>query len=132
MKYKAYFSDDMTYVKKTMENMAKAASFRTFRKWDIRGDLDDVELACDRDTEDANYWDIVFANITSSASWGDISCYERTVTYWNYIVFFLEDGRIINFETKTPDALQKLREIINAEPIAEEVITFADEDTFVI
>ena len=88
MKYKAYFSDDMTYVKKTMNNMAKAASFRTFRKWDIRGDLDDIELACDRDTEDANYWDIIFANITSSASWGDMSCYERTVTYWNYIVFF--------------------------------------------
>lgn len=61
-----------------------------------------------------------------------MSCYERTVTYWNYIVFFLEDGKIINIETAAPDALQKLREVINVEPIAEGVITFAGEDTIVI
>lgn len=130
MKYKAYFSDNMTHVEKAMENMSKAASFGSYRKWDIRGNLDDVKLACDRDTDDAEYWDIIFANIKSPGSRGNFTCYERTVTYWNYIVFFLEDGRIINVETRKPGALQKLRELLYDK--VEEVITFADEDTFVI
>lgn len=132
MKYKAFFTDNEIYATEAVNKMSSAKSFSSYRNWDLRGDLDDVELACDRDTEDASYWDIIFANVKSSACFGDFTCYERTVTFWEHIVFFLEDERVIHIETKEPGALQKLREAINAEPLTEEVITFADEDTFVL
>lgn len=132
MKYKAFFTDNSIYATEAKNNMSSAKSFSSYRNWDIRGNLDDVELASDRDTENADYWDIIFANVKSSVRFGDFTCYERTVTNWRHIVFFLEDERVIHIETREPGALQKLREIINAEPITEEIITFADEDTFVL
>lgn len=129
MKYKAFFTDFSRYALESKNNMSNAASFSSYRKWDIRGDLDDVELACDRDTEDTSYWDIIFANIKSAASFGDFTCYERTVTFWQHIVFYLEDERVIHIETREPGALQKLRHLLYDK---DEEITFADEDTFVI
>lgn len=132
MKYKAFFTDSSIYAIEAVNNMSSAKSFSSYRSWDLRGDLDDVELACDRETEDASYWDIIFANVKSAARFGDFACYERTVTFWKHIIFFLEDERVIHIETEEPGAIQKLREAINAEPLTEEVITFADEDTFVL
>lgn len=132
MKYKAFFSDSSIYAIEAVNNMSSAKSFSSYRNWDLRGDLDDVELACDRETEDASYWDIIFANVKSAARFGDFTCYERTVTFWHHIIFFLEDERVIHIDTREPGALQKLREAINSEPLTEEVITFADEDTFIL
>ena len=131
MKYKAFFTDNSIYAIEIMNNMSDAA-FSSYRRWDVRGDLDDVELACDRDTEDADYWDIIFGNITASASWGDVTCYERQVTYWKHIIFLLEDKRVYHIKTREPDALQKLRELLYDNSTTEEVITFAEEDVFVI
>lgn len=132
MKYKAFFTDNEIYATEAVNNMSSAKSFNSYRSWDLRGDLADVELACDRETEDASYWDIIFANVKSAARFGDFTCYERTVTFWNHIIFFLEDERVIHIDTREPDAIQKLREAIGSEPLTEEVITFADEDTFVL
>lgn len=132
MKYKAFFTDNSIYALEAVNNMSDAKSFSSYRYWDVRGDLDDIELASDRDTDNADYWDIIFANVRSSARFGDFTCYERSVTFWKHIILFLEDGRVIHIGTKEPDALQKLREAINSEPLTEEVITFADEDTFVL
>lgn len=132
MKYKAFFTDNSIYAIEAVNNMSSAKSFSSYRNWDVRGDLDDIELASDRDTENADYWDIIFANVKSSARFGDFTCYERSVTFWKHIIFFLEDERVIHIGTREPDALQKLREAINSEPLTEEVITFADEDTFVL
>lgn len=132
MKYKAFFTDNGIYAAEAVNNMSFAKSFSSYRNWDLRGDLDDVELACDRETEDASYWDIIFANVKSAERFGDFACYERSVTFWKHIIFFLEDERVIHIETKEPGVLQKLREAINAEPLTEEVITFADEDTFIL
>lgn len=129
MKYKAFFTCNSIYALEIKNNMSNAASFSSYRNWDIRGDLDDVELACDRDTEDASYWDIIFANITSAAKFGDFTCYESVVTSWLHIVFFLEDKRVIHIETRKDGALQKLRDLLYEK---EEEITFADEDTFIL
>lgn len=129
MKYKAFFTNNSLYALGSKNNMSNAASFSSYRKWDIRGDLDDVELACDRDTEDASYWDIIFANIESVASFGDFICYERPVAFWRHIIFFLEDKRVIHIETREDGALQKLRDLLYEK---EEEITFADEDIFIL
>ena len=132
MKYKAFFTDNGIYAIEIMNNMSNAASFSSYRNWDVRGDLNDVELASDRDTKNANYWDIIFANVKSAARFGDFTCYERSVTHWKYILFFLEDKRVYRIETRKSGALQKLRELLYDNSTPEEVITFADEDTFVI
>lgn len=129
MKYKAFFTDNSIYAIEAENNMNSATSFGSYRKWDLRGDLDDVELASDRDTEDVDYWDIIFANVTSATRFGDFTCYERSVGFWQHIVFFLEDKRVIHIETREDGALQKLRDLLYEK---EEEITFADEDTFIL
>ena len=129
MKYKAFFTDVPDLAIEVVNDMSSAKSFSSYCNWDLRGDLDDVELASDRDTENADYWDIIFANVKSAVRFGDVTCYERTVTFWDHIIFFLEDKRVIHIETREDGALQKLRDLLYEK---EEEITFADEDTFIL
>ena len=109
MKYKAFFIDDLATARQEQKSMTDALVFSEYTGWDIQGDLDDIELETDDNKEFCN---IAFANIESTVAFGDYKTYIRGLLFWHYIVFFLEDNQIILINTKAPDAINNLQNLI--------------------
>lgn len=132
MKYKVYFADNYSSIKRMMDDI-KDRPFQVWDDYDLEGDTEYITLEHEDDCmnmENPRSWRIIFGNSREKNYRHHDRCIFN-VMFWHYYIFFFENGKRVLIETESENILKELYDLLQKQTDSMELI-LNDDDAFVV
>lgn len=126
MQYKLYFTDEPACAR-VVESDAMINGFGD-TSWDIKGDLSNIKITDDIQPGYGNVISYQKIKIKQGFTTPG-TVYTRAFRYWRFMIFCMEDNRVVKICTDDLDAKKKLEELIG---VKEQLVLLSDDEELVI